>query len=97
MALQPKMSHDALGVYLLPKFLTKRVLQQMIFSSSPIVSVPQLDWLSREVANLRALLDHREVEDHAGNPRQLPAPLVLVVKINVLNLQDTSVISILTT
>ena len=91
------MSHDALGVYLLPKFLTKRVLQQMIFSSSPIVSVPQLDWLSREVANLRALLDHREVEDHAGNPRQLPAPLVLVVKINVLNLQDTSVISILTT
>ena len=91
------MSHDALGVYLLPKFLTKRVLQQMIFSSSPIVSVPQLDWLSREVANLRALLDHREVEDHAGNPRQFPTPFVLVVEINVLNLQDTSIISILMT
>ena len=58
----------------------------MILSSPSIVSVPQLDRLSREVANLRALLDHREVEDHPSDPWQLPPPLILVVKVNVLNL-----------
>ena len=86
---------DTLHFYLFPQFLTEGVLKKMILSSPPIISVPQLDRLSREVANVGALLDHREVEDHAGNPWQLPSPLVLVVKVNVLNLCNTGSISIL--
>ena len=86
---------DTLHFYLFPQFLTEGVLQEMILSSPTIVSVPQLDRLSREIANLRSLLDHREVKDHACNPWQLPPPLVLVVKVNVLNLCNTSSTSIL--
>ena len=72
--------------YLFPQFLTERILQQMILGSPPIVPVPQLDRFPREEANLRAFLYDREVEDHASDPGQLSPPLVLMVKVDVLNL-----------
>ena len=40
-----------------------------------------------EEADLGAFLDHREVQDHSSNPWQIPAPLVLVVEVDVLNLR----------
>ena len=89
------LTEDTLHFYLFPQFLTEGVLQKMILSSPPVVSVPQLDWLSREVANIWSFLDNGEVKDHACNPWQLPPPLVLVVKVNVLNLCNTSSTSIL--
>ena len=73
--------------HLFPQFLTERILQQMILGSPPIVPVPQLDRFPREEANLGAFLYDGEVEDHASDPGQLSPPLVLMVKVNVLNLQ----------
>ena len=72
--------------HLFPQFLTERILQQMILGSPPIVPVPQLDRFPREEANLRAFLYDGEVEDHASDPWQLSPPLVLMVKVDVLNL-----------
>ena len=48
-----------------------------------------------EEADLGAFLDHREVQDHSGNPWQIPASLVLVVKVNVLNLRHLHCINII--